>query len=122
MAEQEKQSRRGRWSAKSLIAVVLCMLVMSAAAVGYAVENDLMELPSWVKVTTFSFNDDGTVTDDFGNVTGQTTENEDGTFTTTIMLEEHGGIQTTTDKPPNGDKFFLSRPKDEKTQGVFIGK
>ncbi len=112
MVEQEKLSRRSRWSVTSYIAVALFTLIVSAAAVGYAVENEILELP-WRRTTTFIIEDDAVN----GDVMGYE-KNEDGTFTLKIRLEpEKEGkepeIRVTTDKPLNGRKIIIARPKPE---------
>ena len=111
MHEQVRLQRsRGRIVRRVLYGVLAACGVFAAGAAGYAATggwNDLLRV--------FSINADRTITDESGNVVGTVTQNDDGTYTTRIMLDETHGVQTTTDKPlsPQTIEIMLAPPETQ---------
>lgn len=109
MDADRRSSARTSWLVKSLIAAAI---LTGGGVVGYAAVES-----GWWQGITFDIGDDGLVTNDEGEVVGETVENEDGTFSTFIELGEGDGkdilatgIMTTTDEPLTGTSIIIGTP------------
>lgn len=121
MVEVERQ----RAAQRNMLAKVLIVtgILVGGGVAGYAAVN-----PSIWKGFSFFVEEDGTVTDEDGEVSGDSIKNDNDTFTTTVDFGNGTGIVTTSDKPlteihigPTGDTensegkvFIFTEPNDQK--------
>jgi hypothetical protein len=110
MKEQQQQparTRRRRFAWAAGLAILVAGLAGGAYAGGNAVMN-------WIYPMTINFGEDGKVRNADGDVVGETVENFDGTFSSTVYFDEANHIVLEGVGPaPTGNLHFAIGPADE---------
>ncbi len=110
MKEQQQQPARAR-RRRFAWAAGLAILVAGVAGGAYASGNVVM---NWLYPLNLQFGEDGSVRNENGDVIGETVENFDGTFSSTVHFDEsnHIVIEGMGPAPVGGVRFYVA-PTDE---------